>query len=205
MKSIGETLIKLFGADDVYLGKVDPSESQKPKEKTKSNIFKSLGGALLGATKTILEVGLPTPKPFKNFEKEKKKLGVSNEEVNQLHSRVESSNSWVSSRIGKHNEFINKRKYPTSPLHKDVKEFVEQKWVDSVDRPEIEVGREYLQNIMKALVMHKAKPEQITETLFRDTFKKKNFSDNQITTLWGEYNQWLRQYRTKGSLRFGTR
>jgi hypothetical protein len=182
MSLIGDKLIKIFGGDDVYLGKVEPSETSKPKKK--SNILKSVGGVILSATKTILEVGLPNPFQVVSRRKREEELQLKQKKLETI-KRIKQSNPT--------NHPFTRSRY---------EEMAKQKWIDNIDRPDLSQGREYLQNIKKAVVKHQASPSQITETLFRDTFRKKQFSENNITTLWAEYNTWVREYKSKGNISF---
>jgi hypothetical protein len=180
MSLIGDKLIRLFGGDDVYLGKVEATEVPKPKEKKKSSIIESIGN--------VLNIVFLNANPFQVLSR--RKLEREEEELQRKQRKMDTIN-----RIKKSRDTYNTR-------NESYDKMIKEKWNDSIDRPGIEVGREYLKNIKIGLAKGSARPEQITETLFRDTFRKKNFSENDITTLWGEYSFWARQYKSNGRITY---
>lgn len=175
MSLLGNKLIKLFGGDDVYLGKVEPSEVPKAKELKYFNIFESISAAFQMLNECV--------NPFQIIFKRKK-------------AREEEEERQQTLRTIRHQKIIQKVKQNRNNTGYQAQ--AKQKWDDNLQRPDLSIGRQYLDNIKRSIVLHKASPSQITETLIRDTFRKKNFSENNITTLWGDYNQWLRGYASNG-------
>jgi hypothetical protein len=200
MSSIGEMLIKLFDGKqaEVYLGKVEPTKVEQPKEKERFNILESIGYTLKHSFDGLIDavsntVDIVTSKEKRRREEEERKKRKL-ETIRKIKKSMAPT--------GSHKRYIDRvRENQSTLLQPDHKKVTKQKWDDNVDRPDLNTGRQFLKNIKMGLIRGNARPTQITETLFRDTFRKKNFSENNITTLWGEYSNWVRQYRTNGKSR----
>lgn len=224
MSSIGEFLIKLFGGSDVdvYLGKTEPSNSPQPKQKT--NILKSVGTILKNGFEGVFDPLNPYSYVKKRNEKrtqEELELKARKAERARLLSEtfrnsktskfVKPDNSKYHYKTGSSAVLdrsisnIEKMKNPPgytlkadSPPTPVPNRILKSDIDDPTYVPTISMGMTYLQNIKRALVTKQADPSQISETLFRKTFRDKNFSENDISTLWGEYNVWIREYKKTG-------
>ena len=198
MNSIEKYLVKLFsGKDaDVYLGNVKPTKQSHQTQKSKFNIWESIDKislAVYRGFKWLFVDNLLSLSSYSSPSKKQKQL--ENERKIKKLKAIQQSRKLFPPPPPR-NPYMHNTGSQSVIDRSQYDKVAKQVWDDNIDRPGLDVGREYLQNIKKAVVRQQAQPNQITETLFRETFRKKNFSETTISILWSEYNTWIRSYKS---------